>query len=368
MTNGALGGADGGLESPLVRALVDNLPEMVAYWDANQRCRFANRAYESWFGVRPEDLIGRELRELLGPIYKLNLPYIEGALRGEEQRFEREIPDPNGGPPRSSLAHYVPDVVDGKVLGFCVLVADITQRKRAEAAALELERQAQETARLSGLAALAAGVGHELNNPLSVVMASLEHALQNVQGAGLDSETKNALLAALTGASRIRDIVRSMTLLTGEPTAEVAAVDLDSAVMAGRGEAPAGAPERARDKKRRQLLVVDDEPAITAVLERALGDVYEVTSVNHGRDALALIARGFDAVLCDLMMPEMGGVELHAAVSALRPELADRFVFMTGGAFSERARAFLANGARCVVEKPFDFDELIRTLDKIGSR
>src|SRR5689334_16501 len=107
MRDGAQGGAGRERESSFVLALVDNLPEMVAYWDAEQRCRFANRAYETWFGMRPEDLIGRQLRELLGSLYELNLPYIEGALRGEEQQFEREIPDPQGGPPRSSLAHYV---------------------------------------------------------------------------------------------------------------------------------------------------------------------------------------------------------------------------------------------------------------------
>jgi PAS domain S-box-containing protein len=359
MVDGAQGGADRELESPLVRALVDNLPEMVAYWDANQRCRFANRAYELWFGVPPEKLIGRELRELLGPLYDLNLPYIEGALRGEEQLFERDIPDPRGGPPRSGLAHYVPDVVDGEVRGFCVLVADITKRKRADAAKQALERQAQEAARLSGLSVLAAGVGHELNNPLSVVIASLEQALERVRDDGVDDETKNALVAALAGAARIRDIIRGMTGLSDQakPDGGPAVPEL----------ADAAAPARVRPHgaKRRQLLVVDDEPAITAVLERALGRAYEVTSVNHAREALLLLDREFDVVLCDLMMPEMSGVELHAAVSAERPELADRFVFMTGGAFSARAREFLAKGGRSVVEKPFDFEELIRTLDEV---
>lgn len=62
---------------------------MLAYWDASLRCRFANRAYESWFGVSPEELIGRHMSELLGPLYELNLPYIEGALRGEPQGRRR---------------------------------------------------------------------------------------------------------------------------------------------------------------------------------------------------------------------------------------------------------------------------------------
>jgi len=119
-------------ELKLLRAVVDHVPAMLGYWDTQQRCRFANRAYETWFGVTPDALLGRSMHELLGPIYALNLPYIEAALRGERQAFEREIPDPRGGAPRYSQAHYIPDLVDGQVRGFYVLVADISQRRRFE--------------------------------------------------------------------------------------------------------------------------------------------------------------------------------------------------------------------------------------------
>lgn len=132
-------------EGELLRLLVDKISAMLAYWDSALRCRFANRAYEQWFGVSPEALIGRHISELLGPLYPLNLPYIERALRGEPQEFEREIPSPTGGPSRHSLANYIPDVVDGTVRGFFVLVSDITRVKLAEFALAESE------ARLSGI-------------------------------------------------------------------------------------------------------------------------------------------------------------------------------------------------------------------------
>ncbi len=139
-----------GPEEALLRRVVDSVPAMLAYWDSSLRCRFANGAYERWFGISPKALIGKHISELLGPLYKLNLPYIEAVLRGQPQEFEREIPDPAGGPPRHSLANYVPDVVDGVVRGFFVHVADVSERKRVELALRDSE------AKFSGIVSIAA--------------------------------------------------------------------------------------------------------------------------------------------------------------------------------------------------------------------
>ena len=63
-------------------------------------------------------------------------------------------------------------------------------------------------------------------------------------------------------------------------------------------------------------------------------------------------------ILCDLMMPGMSGAEVYAEATARRPELAERFVFMTGGAFTERGREFLASVRAQVLDKPFDVAQL----------
>jgi len=110
-----------------LRAILDHLPAMVGYWDKDLRNCFSNQAYRTWFGVDPKALAGKHIREVIGEErYRLNLPYIEGALRGEQQQFERVIPRPDGSGVRHSLANYIPDIADGEVRGFYVLVTETT--------------------------------------------------------------------------------------------------------------------------------------------------------------------------------------------------------------------------------------------------
>jgi len=117
-----------------IGAILDALPAMVGYWDAGLRNRFANRAYVEFFGLTPEEIRGRHASEVLGPeLYALNRPYIERALAGKPQLFERAMIDPSGAP-RHTQESYIPDVVDGKVRGLLALVTDITAREVAEQA------------------------------------------------------------------------------------------------------------------------------------------------------------------------------------------------------------------------------------------
>jgi PAS domain S-box-containing protein len=112
--------------------VADHVSAMLAYWDKNLICQFANAAYRDWFGKTREEMVGKiSIKELLGPIYDKNLPYILGVLEGKHQTFEREIPTPSGST-RHSLANYFPDIVNGEVRGFFVHVADITNLKLLE--------------------------------------------------------------------------------------------------------------------------------------------------------------------------------------------------------------------------------------------
>ncbi len=137
-------------------------------------------------------------------------------------------------------------------------------------------------------------------------------------------------------------------------------VVLPASVREARPAAQAALEVGPRSKR---ILVIDDEPAIAGVLRRIIGRTNEVVVAQSGREALALVERddAFDRVFCDLMMPDLTGMDVHAALARTHPRLLERFVFMTGGSFTERARSFLQTVPSPRIEKPFD-PELIRTL------
>jgi PAS domain S-box-containing protein len=114
--------------------LMAHAPTMLSYWGADLYCRFANRAYEDWFGRSAGSIVGKSLRELLGSeFFAQGERHVRGVLAGQEQTFEWVAADP-GGDIRHGLVSYVPYVDSGVVVGFIVQVTDITTLKRAQAA------------------------------------------------------------------------------------------------------------------------------------------------------------------------------------------------------------------------------------------
>src|SRR5438270_213720 len=110
-----------------------------------------------------------------------------------------------------------------------------------------------------------------------------------------------------------------------------------------------------------EVLVLDDDPAVTRVVRRALGSNYLVTECDDPFEALAAIERGdrYDLILCDVTMPGLGGEAFHRAVRDVSPELAERIVFVTGLDSSAPGAKFLHSfrPERCI-SKPFHIDQL----------
>ena len=111
---------------------------------------------------------------------------------------------------------------------------------------------------------------------------------------------------------------------------------------------------------RASVLIVDDEELVGRAIALILGEQCDVTLATSARAAIERLSAGerYDLILCDLLMPVMTGMEFHAEVRRRWPDAVPSMVFMTGGASTTAARAFLADCANRCIEKPIDSGEL----------
>ena len=139
------------------------------------------------------------------------------------------------------------------------------------------------------------------------------------------------------------------------------------ASKAYRSRGPNSAPS-IRPLARKRILIIDDEPLVSNAIARVLGDENDVDTCQNAREALDLLNADsrFDLILCDLMMPMMTGMDLYAEVVRIAPQVVGRMVFMTGGAFTPRARAFLESVSNPCLEKPLEMSKLRSLIGRAG--
>jgi CheY-like chemotaxis protein len=115
---------------------------------------------------------------------------------------------------------------------------------------------------------------------------------------------------------------------------------------------------------RRRVLVIDDEPMTVAMASAALRDVHDVVCETDPAAGLNRILGepSFDVVVCDLMMPGMTGMDIYESVARQRPGLEDRFIFLTGGPYTQRARAFLETVPNRKLMKPLSVKTLLALI------
>jgi len=168
------------------------------------------------------------------------------------------------------------------------------------------------------------------------------------EGTGLGLTICHGIIAALGGSIEVESDVGTGALFR---------VVLPPARESDRvTRSPVPSVAIATEPRQGRVLVVDDEPMIGRAVQLMLEDVHEVVPVVSARDALEQLERGeeYDAIVCDLMMPEMTGMDLYHELTRKSPHMAQRIVFLTGGAFTPRARAFLESVPNGRLEKPFD--------------
>ncbi|AKI99785.1 PAS domain-containing protein [Archangium gephyra] len=134
--------------------------------------------------------------------------------------------------------------------------------------------------------------------------------------------------------------------------------------MAPGRSAASPTPPRQEVLRRARLLIVDDEPLLAQTLQMLLEPRHDVTVLHDAREALEQLRNGtaYDAILCDVMMAEMTGEQFYEELSRTAPEQTFRLIFMTGGAFTQTARDFLARVPNARLLKPFHAEELDKLL------
>jgi two-component system, cell cycle sensor histidine kinase and response regulator CckA len=169
-------------------------------------------------------------------------------------------------------------------------------------------------------------------------------------GTGLGLSICHSIVTGLGGELTVESDVRRGSLF------RVVLAAATAGAAAERGRADSAPPE---PESHASVLIVDDDPMVARALGRMLRG-HEVALAIHGREALDLLMTGrhFDVILCDLMMPVMTGMELHAQLKDKLPHLLRSIVFITGGAFTPSGRTFLDDVPNESLEKPFDARDL----------
>jgi DNA-binding NtrC family response regulator len=222
---------------------------------------------------------------------------------------------------------------------------EMARHRRAVRAAAELNRAVRDVIppreKWAMMGALLADISHELNNPLSIILGHAAILCQILA----DTPSAEQAEKIVQAAEKCARIMRDFLALVWQESPEPSAVQVKQVVRGAR------------------ILVVDDEPGIAEVLAEVFQlDGHVVEIVGNGEAALEkLVAGRYDLILSDVRMPDLDGPALYREVERRRPDLLQRFIFLTGDIMSPETSQFLAQTAVPCLSKPFTL-EMVREV------
>jgi PAS domain S-box-containing protein len=273
-----------------LRLMADALPVVIAYIDAERRIRFVNLASEEWSGQPRGELEGRAVEELLtADAYEAVRDRIEAVLGGTRAAFELDLGEPDA---RQRIAVTLLPHADtgGRVLGFYGLAQDITDRVRTQEELHRRQDQIAHASRVSTLGEMASALAHELNQPLTAVLANAHAALRRQATAGgtlIDADVEETLRDIAQDAARAGEIVGRLRDFIRKGASRKMPLDINEAIRAVERLLHAVALEGGVDLK------VDLAPALPV----SVGDTIQVQQVvlnlvRNGIEAVGSLAKG----------------------------------------------------------------------------
>jgi len=236
-----------------LRRIADSLPVLIAFIDTEFRYRFANRAYREWFGIDPDDMLGKTVEEVFGPEHwEARKEPIKRALAGDAGKAELAWQHPDGKRHQAEVRYLPRHVADGVIDGVHLFATDITERKESlealgqaaarleqtvaeRTAALRAEMQARsesETAlrqaqKMEAVGQLTGGIAHDFNNMLTSIIGALDIVSMRVN----DELVAKVVGAATEAAGRAAALTQRLLAFSRRQSLDPTPVDVNALIQ-----------------------------------------------------------------------------------------------------------------------------------------
>jgi len=214
-----------------IRIIANSLPALIGYVDSDERYIWVNRTYEEWWQHQHHEVAGKHIREVLGDDgYAKVREHVKTVLSGKAINFETVITHPELGS-REMVTNYVPDVSKGVVRGFFALIIDYTDIRHAHKQAQQDREALLHITRVSTMSELTNSLAHELNQPLTAILASAQAGQRFIQNEEPDlKEIEEIFSDIVADDKRAGDIIHRLRAFLRKDPPECKSLDINDTV------------------------------------------------------------------------------------------------------------------------------------------